>query len=58
MAADDTRLLAESAGMSDEQQAVIPRLSIGQAILVGLNSLNAGAQNAGDIYLAKINKKK
>lgn len=58
VAADDTRLLAESAGMSDEQQAVIPRLSIGQAILVGLNSLNAGAQNAGDIYLAKINKKK
>lgn len=56
--ADDTKLLAESVGMNTEQQNVIPKLSIGQAVLVGLNSLNVGSQNAGDIYLARINKKK
>lgn len=58
VSADDTKLLAESVGMNSEQQSVIPKLSIGQAVLVGLNSLNVGSQNAGDIYLAKINKKK
>jgi len=58
VSADDTKMLAESVGMTSEQQLVIPKLSIGQAILVGLNSLNVGSQNAGDIYLAKINKKK
>ena len=58
VSADDTKLLAESVGMNTEQQKVIPKLSIGQAVLVGLNSLNIGSQNAGDIYLAKINKKK
>lgn len=58
VSADDTKLLAESVGMNAEQQNVIPKLSIGQAVLVGLNSLNIGSQNAGDIYLAKINKKK
>lgn len=58
VSSDDTELLAESVGMSKEQQNVIPKLSIGQAVLVGLNSLNVGSQNAGDIYLAKINKKK
>jgi DNA helicase HerA-like ATPase len=58
VSADDTKMLAESVGMTSEQQLVIPRLSIGQAILVGLNSLNVDSQNAGDIYLAKINKKK
>ncbi len=58
VSSDDTELLAESVGMSKEQQNVIPKLSIGQAILVGLNSLDVGSQSAGDIYLAKINKKK
>lgn len=58
VSADDTKLLAESVGMNTEQQNVIPKLSIGQAVLVGLNSLNVGSQNAGDIYLARINKKK
>lgn len=58
VSSDDTELLSESVGMSKEQQNVIPKLSIGQAVLVGLNSLNVGSQNAGDIYLAKINKKK
>ena len=58
VSADDTKLLAESVGMNTEQQNVIPKLSIGQAVLVGLNSLNVGSQNAGDIYLSRINKKK
>lgn len=58
VSADDTRLLAESVGLTPEQQNVIPKLSIGQAILVGLNSLNVDSTDAGDIYLAKINKKK
>ena len=58
VSADDTRLLAESVGLTSEQQNVIPKLSIGEGILVGLNSLEVGSSNAGDIYLAKINKKK
>lgn len=58
VSSDDTKLLAESVGLNIEQQNVIPKLSIGQAVLVGLNSLNIGSRDAGDIYLARINKKK
>lgn len=58
LAADDAKILAESMGLTKEQQDVIPKLSIGQAILSGLNSAEVASANASDIYLAKIDKNK
>lgn len=58
VAADDAKILAESMGLTQEQQDVIPKLSIGQAILSGLNSAEVESANASDIYLAKIDKNK
>lgn len=58
VAADDARILAESVGLTQDQQRVIPKLSIGEGILVGLNCMDVGSGNSGDIYLAKINKMK
>ena len=45
-------------GLTEEQQKVISKLSIGQAILAGLNSADVMSPNAADIFLAQINKKK
>lgn len=57
VAADDARTLADSIGLAGGQQSLIPRLSVGQALLVGLNSASVAGGGA-DIYLAQINKKK
>ena len=56
VAADDAKILAESMGLTQEQQDVIPKLAIGQAILGGLNSADVESPNSADIFLAKIDK--
>lgn len=58
VAADDAQTLGECIGLTLDQQRVIPRLSVGQAILAGVNSGNMVATNSADLYLAQINKKK
>ena len=58
VAADDFNMIGQSIGLTDEQQKVIPKLSIGQAILAGLNSADVMSANAADIFLAKINENK
>lgn len=58
VAADDSKLIAECIGLSDEQQKVIPKLSIGQAVLAGFNSANVASSDNAAIYLAQINKMK
>ena len=58
VAADDSKLISEAMGLTDEQQGVIPRLSVGQAILGGLNSADVGSPYSSDIFLAQMNHKK
>lgn len=58
VASDDASHIAECIGLTTEQQRVIAKLSVGQAILAGLNSADVGSSNSADIYLAQINKMK
>lgn len=58
VAADDVDMIGRSMGLTGEQQKVIPKLSIGQAVLAGLNSAYVMSPNAADIFLAQINKRK
>lgn len=58
VASDDSQRIAECIGLTPEQQKVIAKLSIGQAVLAGLNSANVMSNDCADIYLAQINKMK
>lgn len=58
VASDDSRIVAECIGLTSDQQRVIPKLSIGQAILAGFNSANVMSNDSSDIYLSQINKMK
>ena len=58
VASDDSRIVAECIGLTADQQRVIPKLSIGQAVLAGFNSANVLSNDSSDIYLAQINKMK
>ena len=58
VASDDSQRVAECIGLTPEQQKVIAKLSIGQAVLAGFNSANVMSANSSDIYLAQINKMK
>lgn len=58
VAADDSSTIAECIGLNPDEQKVIPKLSIGQAVLAGLNSTNVMSPDSSEIYLAQINKMK
>lgn len=58
VASDDSQRVAECIGLTPEQQKVIAKLSIGQAVLAGFNSANVASANSSDIYLAQINRMK
>jgi len=58
VASDDAQRVAECIGLTLEQQKVIAKLSVGQAVLAGFNSANVGESNSSDIYLAQINNMK
>lgn len=58
VASDDCQRIAECIGLTEDQQKVIAKLSIGQAVLAGFNSANVMSENSSDIYLAQINKMK
>lgn len=58
VAADDSSTIAECIGLNPDEQKVIPKLSIGQAVLAGLNSANVMSPDSSEIYLAQINKMK
>lgn len=58
VAADDAEKISECIGLNADEQRVIPKLSIGQAILAGLNSGDVSSLNSADIYLAQIDKNK
>lgn len=56
VASDDSQRIAECIGLTTEQQKVIAKLSIGQAVLAGFNSANVMSNDSSAIYLAQINK--
>lgn len=58
VASDDSQRIAECIGLTAEQQKVIAKLSIGQAVLAGFNSANVGSSDCSDIYLAQVNPMK
>ena len=58
VAADDAKLISEAMGLTNEQQSIIPKLSVGQAILGGLNSADVGSPYSSDIFLAQMKFKK
>lgn len=58
VAADDSQRVAECIGLTSDQQKVIAKLSIGQAVLAGFNSANVMSSDSSDIYLAQVNKMK
>lgn len=58
VAADDSSTIAECIGLNQDEQKVIPKLSIGQAVLAGFNSANVMSSDSAEIYLAQINKMK
>lgn len=55
VASDDSQRIAECIGLSSEQQKVIAKLSVGQAVLAGFNSANVMSGDSSDTYLAQIN---
>lgn len=58
VASDDSKRISESIGLTPEQQKVIAKLSIGQAVLAGFNSADVASYDSGAVYLAQINKMK
>lgn len=58
VASDDAKILGESIGLTLDQERIIPRLSVGKAILAGLNSNNVENISSEDIFLSQINKMK
>ena len=57
VASDDSQKIAECIGLTTEQQKVIAKLSIGQAVLSGFNSADVSS-NSIDVCLAQIQKMK
>ena len=58
VASDDSKRIAECIGLTENERKIIPRLSVGQTILSGLNSANILSSDSSDIYLAQIKKMK
>lgn len=54
----DIDTLSVSMGLSDEQKQMISRLSTGQCIISGVNSIQVGPTSDDDIYWCLMNKMK
>lgn len=55
---DDIELVSKSMGISEEQQKIIPKLGIGQAVVAGICIGNDSDNSTENIYWCKINKAK
>ena len=58
VAADDADAMGDSIGLSRDQKRAISKLSVGQAVLSGLNSADINNSSYADVYLAKIDNTK
>ena len=55
---DDIELVSKSMGISEEQQKIIPKLGIGEAVVAGICIRNDSDNSTENIYWCKINKTK
>lgn len=55
---DDIELVSKSMGISEEQQKIIPKLGIGQAVIAGIYTGSDSDNSTENIYWCKINKTK
>lgn len=55
---DDIELVSKSMGISEEQQKIIPKLGIGQAVVAGIHTGKDSDNSTENIYWCKINKTK
>ncbi|WP_294611099.1 DUF87 domain-containing protein [uncultured Bacteroides sp.] len=55
---DDVEMVADAMGVSMDQRKIIPKLSIGQAIVAGINAGKISNSSEEDIFWCKINKTK
>ena len=58
IAADDIDSVSSSMGVNDEQKRIFPKLTVGQAIIAGLNASMSESVGGEDIYWVKIKKNK
>lgn len=58
LSADDVEMVTNAMGVSLEQRKLIPKLSIGQAIIAGMNAGEVSNSSKEDIFWVKINKNK
>lgn len=58
IAADDIDSVSSSMGVSDEQKRIFPKLTVGQAVIAGLNASMSESVGGEDIYWVKIKKNK
>lgn len=56
LAADDVEILSNAMGISHDQRKIIPKLSVGQAIVAGINGGNVSNKSEEDIFWTKINQ--
>lgn len=58
IAADDIDSVSSSMGVSEEQKRIFPKLTVGQAVIAGLNASMSESVGGEDIYWVKIAKNK
>lgn len=58
IAADDIDSVSSSMGVNDEQKRIFPKLTVGQAVIAGLNASMSESVGGEDIYWVKIKKNK
>lgn len=58
IAADDIDSVSSSMGVNDEQKRIFPKLTVGQAVIAGLNASMSESVGGEDIYWVKIKNNK
>lgn len=58
IAADDIECVSNSMGVNEDQKRIFPRLSVGQAVIAGLNASKSDSIGGEDVYWVKIKKNK
>ena len=58
IAADDIESVSNSMGVNEDQKRIFPRLSVGQAVIAGLNASKSDSTGGEDVYWVKIKKNK
>lgn len=55
---DDVEMVTNAMGVNEEQRKIVPKLSVGQAIVAGMNAGKSSNSSEEDVYWIKIEKNK